>query len=168
MKVTIVLLISILQAVCGFAQQAPDFTVYDKLDTVAIHFSAPTFDTANEGANRYYLNNQRVDKRTSDEAQRNGNLISNCRPCVLKTYNQYGIIFEGVQSGDGRTGYWIEYYPNTGRVKTRGRHKKMPGGICYDATCSIKEGEWEYYNVKGRLIKREIYKNGKLTHTVKL
>lgn len=66
----------------------------------------------------------------------------------------------GVQSGDGRTGFWFEYYPKTGKLKTKGHYKETLTGNCTQSVCSVKDGEWLYYNQKGRLLIKENYSNG--------
>jgi antitoxin component YwqK of YwqJK toxin-antitoxin module len=49
-----------------------------------------------------------------------------------------------------------EYFEN-GKVKTEGSSYYKPESKDYQ-----KEGDWEYYNEKGQLVKKEKYKNGKL------
>jgi antitoxin component YwqK of YwqJK toxin-antitoxin module len=145
------------------SQNRPSNNIYKHLDTISLFYSAPTFDTANDGSNRYYISgDKRVDKKTSDIHQANGQLIDKCRPCVLKIYDSIGLIMSGVQSGDGKTGFWLEYYPKTGKIKVKGHYKETSTGNCTTIICSTEDGEWLYYNRKGGLIKREIYSNGKL------
>jgi antitoxin component YwqK of YwqJK toxin-antitoxin module len=144
------------------AQNRTSNDIYNHLDTISLFYPTPTFDTANDGLNRYYLNDKRVDKKTSDIEQANGLLIDKCRPCVIKIYDSVGLIMSGVQSGDGRTGFWFEYYPKTGKIKVKGQYKKTATGNCTTSECSTPVGEWLFYNSKGILTKKEVYSNGKL------
>jgi hypothetical protein len=145
----------------SFSQGKATKSIYDSLDTISIYYPPLTFDTLSDGLNGYYVNGQRVDKKTSDAYQVAAGMLDKCRPCVLKISNETGIVSEGVQSGDGRIGYWIEYFSTSKKVKVSGHYKESPTADCTQY-CSIMDGKWIYYNEKEKITRIEIYKNDKL------
>jgi len=115
---------------------------------------------------RYYVNDKLVDKRTYDNYQYLFDNISKCKPCFLKVYNEDDVLVRTAQQySDCPVGSWTEYYPN-GKVKVAGQYKRNGQGRWeqqdYRLICSIKEGEWKYYDERGNLIKIETYKEGRL------
>ena len=138
-----------------------------KFDTLSVFYPTPTFDTANDEPNHYYYQgNKRVDQKTGEAGRIAGQLISKCKPCVLKVYGTNGIFSEGLQYGDGRIGYWIEYYPQSGKKKLTGQFEEFPSKDCFK--CGKESGKWKYFNLKGKLIKVETYSNGKLVNSQKV
>ena len=82
----------------------------NKIDTISVFYPIATYDTSKDEPNHYfYQNGKRVDKKTGEANQIAAQLIDKCKPCILKTFGPSGIQFEGLQYGDGRIGYWIEY-----------------------------------------------------------
>jgi len=78
-----------------------------------------------------------------------------CTPCILLWYDTTEtLLSKGIQYGDCRVGYWIDYYRN-GKVKTIGHYKENPpGGFCSE------NGTWIYYKKDGSIHFYELWKNG--------
>ncbi|HMG81733.1 MAG TPA: hypothetical protein VK559_01735 [Ferruginibacter sp.] len=165
MKIFSIFSISVLSVFHSFAQINAGKSIYPHLDTISIYYPSPTFDTAADGCNRYYDNGQRIDKKTSDIYLAQSAKINDCKPCVLKTNRNNGLISTAVQYGNGLVGFYISYYPN-GKMKMFGHYKENPTGDwtnIYERGYSyVKEGKWIYYNTKGKIVKTEFYIDNKL------
>ena len=79
------MLLTLLTPVICNAQNTSSKNVYKYLDTISVYYPSITFDTANDGSNRYYVNDIRVDKKTSDIYQENGRLIDKCKTMCFKS-----------------------------------------------------------------------------------
>jgi antitoxin component YwqK of YwqJK toxin-antitoxin module len=84
---------------------------------------------------------------------------------IVDTYIQNGLELRLYESpfqvgsitskvNDNLNGFYLEFYPTTNMPKIRGNYIE-----------SDKDGEWFYWNEKGKLMKKEVWKKGKLIKT---
>jgi antitoxin component YwqK of YwqJK toxin-antitoxin module len=115
---------------------------------------------------KYYINGEQVRKIIYDDKRKLFDNLLKCRPCYLITLNlDQKPIIEAVSYGECMVGSWIEYHKN-GRIKSIGQYKENTTGDwsnIYDrGYCSVRVGEWKYFDMNGKLIKVEHYNNGTL------
>ena len=110
------------------------------------------------------------------------NFINNCTPCFLEsTYNSGLIKSYSSKYSEAYFGKFIEYYKN-GNISIEGNYsslksseisilkskynffqfKKRKQKRSLIKKIGFKEGEWNYYDLNGQLIRKDYYKNGKL------
>ena len=140
-------------------------SVYKNLDTLK-HYSGNFSAWTLNGVTTYKINDSVVSKASYDKYASTFDNISACTPCYFETYSlDDTLLYSGEQYQDCRVGIWREFYPG-GQLKVLGHYRPNPKGKwknAYDrGFCSVKEGEWIYYNESGEVIKKEMYTNGKL------
>ena len=110
------------------------------------------------------------------------NFINNCTPCFVKSTYNSGLT-QSLSSNYLETyfGKFIEYHKN-GNISIEGNYsslntheisilkskynffqfkkRKQKGSLI--KKIGFKEGEWNYYDLNGQLIRKDYYKNGKL------
>ena len=148
------LLLSILKQSIGQRDSSIGKKIVDTIETY-------TGIMISEGPGGYFVNEKRVDKRTYDGYKRVMEKEDNCKPCWFKEFNVEGeFVSEGLYYGpECRVGTFIEYYSLGGR-KLTGQYKGLNSGN-KEYPCSIKDGKWIYYDDGGKILRMEIYKDGK-------
>jgi len=98
------------------------------------------------------------------------NVIRKCRPCYLLELDEKDkTIMEGKFYLNMPIGIYRDYYKN-GKLKSSGNYKNVyplthndfKMGMPCIGKCTVKEGEWKYFNDKGKLTKTEKFKEGQL------
>jgi antitoxin component YwqK of YwqJK toxin-antitoxin module len=149
--------------------QSDTTTVYKGLETrtfYSVGLSAQIFN----GQGKYQVNGKEVSKVTYDKFQSTWKNMETCCPCILKFYDENDVLLrESVSCTDCGVGYFKEFYPN-GNAKLTGHYKENPGGHWDDlwarGFCSVKDGEWIYFNEQGEKLYSEFWKNGEFIKQV--
>jgi hypothetical protein len=139
------------------------------LDTVS-HQNKNCSVTLENGLLVYQVDGATVDSIQYSECQKNHLLMTNCQPCWSKVYDEEGmLLYEAATYTDCFIGGYRSYYPS-GKVKTRGQFRSqavrdstetiLPG------TCSIKTGDWVYYQEDGTIDYEEIWNNGQFLQQI--
>jgi antitoxin component YwqK of YwqJK toxin-antitoxin module len=154
------------------------YSAFSQVDTVrSLYSSLDTIETYNVGLRaetgpgyeRYFVNDRPVDKLTYKKYKTKWDNIGICKPCFLKTYDVNDIlVITSIQYTDCAVGLWTEYYPN-GKIKLVGHFKENDSnnwtGLYKRGFCSVKNGEWIFYQTNGMRERTDIYKDGKLIVT---
>lgn len=140
-------------------------SVYGKLDTLEI-FAAMLSESHGPDGSKYYVNGEQVRKIIYDDKRKLFDNLLKCKPCYLITLDvDLKPILAAVSYVECMVGSWIEYYKN-GHVKSIGQFKENPTGnwsnLKARGYCSVRVGEWKYFDMNGRLIKVEHYNDGVL------
>lgn len=112
----------------------------------------------------YKVDGHVVSKRTYDKYPMDDSAIFKCKPCYLKVYGKdMKIKYEGDMYTDCPIGSWTEYHLN-GKPKVTGNFFR-DSTINYDTVrsarwCSVRHGEWRYYNQAGKIDSIVHYVNG--------
>ena len=147
------------------SQPADTSNIYPQLDTMETYDVTLSEVTGPNGAH-YYVNDEEVHRKTYDRYKALWDNIEKCTPCFLKSYDENHVLMRGsVQYTDCSVGLYIEYYPD-GATKLIGHFKQNATHDWHNLAkrhyCTIKDGQWTYYDKNGRVIKLESYKEGKL------
>ena len=107
-----------------------------------------------------------MDKATYDKYHSVKENLGDCCPCILRTYDEHDILLrEYVACTDCKVGDYREFYPD-GSTKSTGHYKENHtgkwGNIWEKGYCSVKDGEFVYFNEKGEVSFSEFWKNGRL------
>ncbi len=135
-------------------------------DTIRLMSEETLYENGNEISNYKYLYKN---LRTREE----GTKINRQQEGVCKFFTQKGILWKEINFKNGSEfGEYKEYYLN-GKIKVQGQYTQVIGFVnasSFDAegnehmskerstTIPKKDGEWKYYDVKGKLIKTKLYK----------
>jgi len=155
--VTIILLKLILGHTFG---QTDSGSIYKNLKTKKVY----NVGLSSFGNGTYEVNGKAVSKETYEKFASFRDNFSTCCPCKLKYFDENEILIrEVVSCTDCGVGSFKEYYPN-GQVRESGQYKENPTGnwdsIFYRGYCSVRVGQWQYFNEKGDFIYSEIWDNG--------
>lgn len=109
----------------------------------------------------YHINGIVVDKKVYDRYKGDSVIVD--RPVIYRTYDiDDTLLREGIFYGDCQIGYYKEFYRD-GIIKTLGQFKENTTGnwknIGNRGYCSVKDGDWKYYNENGKLVYTETWKN---------
>ena len=153
------------QALC----QTESTTIYKNLKTKKYYPLGLSSRTINDEV-IYEVNGEKVDKQTFDKFYSTYKNMENCCPCILKAYDENEILLrEAVSCTDCWVGYLKEYYPN-GNLKLTGFHKENPTNnwkkIWERGFCSIKDGQWTFFNEDGDTLYSEYWANGEFIKQV--
>ena len=138
--------------------QSDSTTVYKELQT--IKFYAVNLDSFG----RFYKANGRiVSKSTFNKYSSTWEDMENCCPCILKEYDANdNLIREKVACADCDVGWFKEFYLN-GKLKLIGQYKENSTGdwnnIVKRGFCSVRDGQWIYFNKKGDMLYSEFWKD---------
>ena len=138
---------------------------YQNLDTLSFYSVSLRYERSGD-SQLYWLNDKIVDEKTYEKYKLVWNNIKLCKPCYLMTYDVKDRLLRSAdQHGDCVVGEWKSYY-KSGKLKTAGNYKKNDTEdwtkLWDRGYCSVKEGNWYYYNRRGKVVKTEQYKNGEL------
>ncbi|MBC7861922.1 MAG: hypothetical protein IAF38_03050 [Bacteroidia bacterium] len=142
-----------------------------KTDTIKWHNVITGSSTLN-GKTIYEANGVSIDsvKYNLFQKEWKNNPLRKCRPCYLFELNENDrITKEGDFFINIPIGVYKEYFSN-GKLKVSGKYKNVyplthsdfQMGVPCTGKCTVKDGEWKYYSDKGKLLKTEKYKDGKL------
>lgn len=147
----------------GFSQSI-DTTYYKRLKTKKF-YSANFYSQSGYGIETIYkINGEFVNKRTFKKYKKKWKNMENCCPCILETFDiNETLLTKGVSCTDCGVGWFNSYYPN-GKIKISGGYKENPTddweNIWYRGYCSVKNGQWTYFNNNGDTLYNEFWKNG--------
>ncbi len=169
MRQSIVIIIILTIAFGQAFGQTDSTTVYRGLETKKFYSVGLSSQTTN-GKGTFEVNGKKVSKSTYDKFQSTWKNMETCCPCILKSYDEYDVLIrEAVSCTDCGVGVFKEYYQN-GNVKLTGRYKENLSGNWDDiwarGFCSIRDGEWTYFNEKGDTLYSEFWKNGEFIKQV--
>jgi antitoxin component YwqK of YwqJK toxin-antitoxin module len=144
---------------CGFslARSGTSCTKRETLapgDTVKFYAVSLTSETR-DGKTTYQVDNKQVSKAEYDKYHAAYKNLANCKPCYMRTYTKEEVLLnEGDRYTDCQVGTWKEFYPD-GQIKVLGQFRADSTGKWKekksDKWCSIREGEWTYYNATGAI-----------------
>jgi antitoxin component YwqK of YwqJK toxin-antitoxin module len=117
----------------------------------------------------YLANGQVISKDKYDFYKESWNEAKNCKPCEVYTYNVKDELKHVVIQYEGcLLGPFIEYYSD-GKIKVECNFKSNPSNdysnLRLRDLCSMREGNWSYYNESGKIQTIETYENGSLVKT---
>lgn len=137
---------------------------YDSLRTYNVNLS----DMMTTFGRKYMANGKEITKEQYEKYKEHWDISEKCRPCRLHTYNENGILQNvALQYTDCLVGSYKEYYPD-GKLKVEGQFRSNTSSdwsnLRMRNLCSVKEGEWKYYETSGKLVLVEFYELGKLVN----
>ncbi|MCO5233745.1 MAG: hypothetical protein LC105_12420 [Chitinophagales bacterium] len=117
----------------------------------------------------FYANGKTISKDKYEFYRESWKKLQECQPCKVYTYNIDGILKHiSIQYNECLVNNFVEYYPN-GKIKVEGNFKAVENNdwsnLRLRGLCSIREGNWNYYNDNGVLSYIETYENGKVINT---
>jgi hypothetical protein len=132
-----------------------------KIDTIESYVGI----VISSGPNGYFVNEQPISRKMYEYYKNALDRAIRCRPCWIKNFNvEEQLVSEGLYYGECPIGKKIDYY-STGKVKTIGFYMPVDKSNLNEwyknAACN-KDSIWTYYDPFGRLLRKELYKNGKL------
>jgi antitoxin component YwqK of YwqJK toxin-antitoxin module len=166
MRPVIIIIAGLLLCIKSYSQIDTTKSIYTKLDTIKTYRINLSYETG-PGYARYFANGVQVDKIIYDRYQVQTDNFLKCKPCYLKSYDINDVLVNASQSyGDCTVGISIDYYPN-GAVKVLKHYKQNNSddwtNLYKRGFCSVRSGKWTYYDLNGKIIKTENYKDGKLS-----
>ena len=144
------------------AQEDSD-SVYKDLE-IRKFYSVGTSSSTNGSQTTYKVNGKTVSAAIYNKYESTWDNMSNCCPCILKSYDENDILLtEAVSCTDCGVGYYKKFYPN-GNLKLKGNFKENPtkdwNDIYKRGYCSVQDGKWLHYNDKGQITYIEIWDEG--------
>ena len=138
-------------------------SIYLGLDT-NIYSAVSLSNQIVNGVSIYKVNGKPTTKVVYDKYKNSWGNMSNCCPCYLKTYDiKEKIQTERVACQDCSVGSYT-LYTKKGKVKLTGSYKENPTGnwdnLWERGYCSVKDGQWTYYNNREEIQYKEIWDNG--------
>lgn len=135
-------------------------------DLPVLKFYTITTETVTEnGAVVYKAGGKVVDKATYDTYFNSTKNMSQCKPCIMETYDSNNkLASRAVKYLDCPVGYWLNYYPS-GKIKTIGHYRENESDVwdpLWDAGFCMKHGSWTEYDENGKVTTFEIYDFGNL------
>ena len=102
-----------------YSQKDTMRSIYKDLPVQKFYTIATETVTEN-GAVVYKAGGKAVDKATYDKYAGSAKSMTQCKPCILETYDKNNkLASRAVKYLDCPVGYWINYYPS-GKIKTIG------------------------------------------------
>ena len=137
------------------------------LDSIGIfNINLSSYNTTN--GKMYLANGKAVSKEKFDFYKSNWENGSKCKPCKLYTYREDGSIQNISIQYDGCMLGKYHAFTSNGKLETEGQFTTNPdndwSNLRSRGLCSVREGEWKYYNENGNLLYIESYSNGTLIH----
>lgn len=138
-------------------------SVYSLLKPIKFYNLTSSFDTIS-GELNYELYDIKRRGFSAWKYGRASKKLNNCCPCLIQYYDQKKkLILEDVICGECNVGISKTYYPN-GKLKESGQYKTSQSvtftEIFEEGNCSVKEGNWLYFNPQGELLYTELWKDG--------
>jgi len=100
--------------------------------------------------------NSKIEKKEYDKIIKSSEDFTNCCPCYLLWYRADGTLKrEGEFCNECPTGNRIEYRIDNS-INYTGNYKRLES----NESCSVKHGQFDYYDSSGNTIYSEIWKNG--------
>ncbi|MCO5230875.1 MAG: hypothetical protein M9958_06930 [Chitinophagales bacterium] len=138
------------------------------LDSVAT-YDVNLSDYLTTNGRVYYANSKVISKDKYDFYKESWKKLQECQPCRVYTYNADNQLKHiSIQYYECLVDTFTEYFPS-GKIKVEGSFKTVNNNdwsnLRLRGLCSIREGNWNYFNDLGALIYIETYENGKLVNT---
>lgn len=116
----------------------------------------------------YLANGKVISKEKYLFYKNNWEKVQQCQPCEVYTYNdQHQLKHVAIQYGECLVGPFKEFYSD-GKIKVEGSFKENTSSdwsnLRLRGLCSVRDGEWKYYNISGKLEVIESYQNGKIVN----
>lgn len=161
MKFSQLSFVMFLTIICSTAV-AQDFSRLDTISTYDVNLS----DYMTTNGRVYMANGKVISKEKFLFYKDNWEKAQQCQPCEVYTYNdQNQLKHVATQFGECLVGPFKEYYSD-GKLKVEGDFKPNSSSdwsnLRLRGMCSVREGDWKYYNTSGKLETIETYQNGKM------
>lgn len=161
--------LAILFSVFCYSQKDTMRSIYKNLP-VQKFYTVQTETVTEKGTVVYKAGGKAVDKATYETYANSTKAMSQCKPCILETYdNNNKLSSRAIKYLDCPVGYWLNYYPS-GKIKTIGHYRENESDIwdpLWDAGYCMKHGTWIEYDEKGKVTAFEIYDFGNLKENKK-
>jgi|GEM_PF-5137842 len=136
---------------------------YDSISTYDVNLS----DYMTTNGRVYLANGKAISKEQHQFYKDNWAKTQECQPCMVYTYTENKVLKHiALQYGDCLLGAYKEFHPD-GKVKIEGTFKENTSATDWSnlrmrGLCSVRHGQWTYYNTSGKVEAIEQYENGKL------
>ena len=151
-----------------FSQSQPKTTAAE-LERVETYLEGSAMELS-KSRGRYFVNRKEV-----TEAEYNwyrAAFDNDCCPCIYEYFDErYQLQAEAVvckecvECRECQVGWYKEYYLS-GKLKISGQYKENPTdnweNLLERGYCSVRHGEWLYYNKRGKLKFTEVWEDGNL------
>lgn len=169
MKRCFMLLVLLVAGAQSYAQPTDEATSYKNLKTLKSVSGGGIFTatTSPNGKGMIYTSNgKEIDKATYDKFESGYKNMENCCPCILESYDENDVLrSKKISCQDCSVGWFKIYFPN-GKAKLFGHNKENPTNDWEDiwkrGYCSVKHGQWVYFNEFGDTLKSEFWENNEL------